>query len=98
MRKVKKTKKTITITKDYAVVCDLCGDECKRVQYDNFSDFSKDDKSVQTTSVNCETGCVDKGGKTEALSYDICPACFKGVLVPWLKSQGAKARKMTSKW
>jgi hypothetical protein len=62
------------------ITCDICGDEIKSKQFD-----------ATRTEVEMWTGSsYPEGGCGERIQYDICGDCFKGELIPWLESKGAK--------
>lgn len=76
-----------------AIHCDLCGREALGDRnWDGRSSYEIDETIVEV-KVHREHGeSYPEGGMLESTSYDICPICFKTVLVPFLESRGAKAR------
>lgn len=72
------------------VECDLCGAH-GREDFDHILDWSDDAFSynVDETSMSITEGCDQPdGGSTTTVSADICPTCFRNVVMPWLISQG----------
>jgi hypothetical protein len=67
--------------------CDLCGRA-----YGASGEAAKGFE-VAMTEISCQTGysCPDDSS-IELIEVDLCPDCFKGRLIPWLRSQGAKIK------
>lgn len=75
--------------------CDLCGRES-----DEYNGWGKSDEHIEETEVRYKSGrseCWGGGCATE-FEADICPACFKNKLIPWLQDQGATIRESESDW
>lgn len=71
--------------KFFGVACDLCGRNS-----DSGEDWGKDVYDVEETEIRYTSGHrYPDSGDTKTVEYHICPACFTGKLVPWMKSQGA---------
>lgn len=67
------------------VLCDLC-----KKRFDD-EDWGKDCYDVLETEVRMKTGNHwPDSGDTEETVFDICPDCFRDVLMPFLKSKGAE--------
>lgn len=78
--------KTIQVPSSYLelIRCDLCGFEAKNDNWDAYGyEFNR-------TKIEHEVGTAYPEN-TYGVRYriDICPACFREKLVPWLKEQGA---------
>jgi hypothetical protein len=70
--------------------CDLCGVASKRGKEWEPSSYTVAETEMSVT-IKHRSGyaCADGGSGTE-VEVDLCPKCFQGRLIPWLKSQGAK--------
>jgi hypothetical protein len=79
--------------------CELCG---KAAHFPEAHDGSWSEKSsydVATVQVSYEEGSSFPEGKmAEKVSFDICPQCFKDVLVPFLQEKGAKPTVEDTGW
>lgn len=63
------------------VTCDVCGAE----MFDRGA-------AVSEVTVSCRTGVAyPEGGNGEKVSFDVCAACFKTKLRPFLEGLGAVA-------
>ena len=97
MKRTEKVQTTHEITRVLAVTCDLCGKAAKNPGSpweEGWHERNEVEVSVDVR-VRAEAGTVyPEGGDTRAVEYDICPECFHDKLVPWLTSQGAKAREV----
>lgn len=71
------------------ITCDICGETHP---YDH---WKHDTFEVLETEVSLTTGFqYPEGGSREITSFDICPKCFKEILIPFLKEKfGAEPRK-----
>ena len=72
-----------------AVVCDLC----KTKYTDRATNWGEKSPSrtLDTKVYSAEESHDrDGGGYRKLFWFDICPACFRDRLVPWMKSQGAE--------
>lgn len=73
-----------------AVVCDLCGARDRNGLWSTPATGSRWPSRCEV-EVRLEYTVGDgDSGDISTTSYDICPACFRGRLMPWLESQGAK--------
>jgi len=75
------------------VVTRLQRDICNRVAQDHLhrhtNRWSTLDLSTNETTVMMRTGSDwPGGGSGEKVEIDICPDCFVGKLIPWVKEQG----------
>ena len=100
MTKVYK-QKVVTKKQSYRVktVCDLCGRESPGTGWTSEL-FEIDETELKVrTCVRRKKGSnyLDGGWGTE-IEVDICPDCFKGKLVPWLKSQGVEIEEREWEW
>lgn len=67
-----------------SITCDICGDTSS----DKWKENSFD---VTEVEVNMRTGeMYGNDGSGENVSIDICPKCFTGKLMPWVKSFGGE--------
>lgn len=68
--------------------CDLCGVESKSEDWQGGAyDVNETEIRVQ---IKARDGYCGYGeGFGQEWEVDLCPACFKGRLIPWLQSQGA---------
>lgn len=72
--------------------CDFCGNPTYSTDRNNAEDGVS---TIETTfSINRKTtyagGCAGHGDR---LTWDICPDCIKGKLLPWIESQGAEVEE-----
>ena len=76
------------------IVCDLCG-----AKSDHNGDWVRR-PSVAEVTVEFKEGANygSDGVDLKTTIVDICPECFKGKLLPWLESQGAKSRVEEDNW
>ncbi len=77
--------------------CDLCGLEVKG------DDWQAGSWEINETTVSIEIKQKEgtnypEGGSGTKHEIDICPDCFKGKLIPWLKSQGADIQEKEWDW
>lgn len=103
MKITKEVSQRITKTEVVACQCDMCGATThKRDVSDReanwwvqkpMGNFSSGEETVtlKYAKVNWGYGC-DSGGDGEGIEVDICPNCFLGLLLPWLKSQGVNPK------
>jgi hypothetical protein len=90
MRRYEKTKEVVERESLTEMTCDLCGAKAHRVRGWDEGWYDTNETEVSVT-IKQREGCNYPECKmgTE-YEIDICPACFKSRLVPWLISQGAK--------
>lgn len=80
---------TRPVTTCVECTCDLCGNRADSPDFRQWTRRTSYD--VSRTTVECEEGSsFPEGRHTEKVSFHICPECFKGKLIPWMESQGAK--------
>lgn len=62
------------------IVCDLCGTQSSS----HGSFYTGHSAEVEDITVECRPGCDfgTDGGSVETTSFDLCPTCFKEILVP----------------
>jgi uncharacterized protein (DUF2225 family) len=73
------------------VSCDLCG------KVGRYGDWESSNWEVAESEIEIEVRYKDgasypDGGSGQKYNVDICPECFKDKLIPWLESQGCKAK------
>ena len=91
MIKLKKVERTYTQDEVAEVICDLCKETFRDMDWD------VGPYQVQTTEVSYEYGTDYPGDRaTTTLEFHICPNCFKNKLIPWMESQGATPTKKDS--
>ena len=77
--------------------CDLCGKESTRADWD--ADIYEVNETEVKVIIRHKSGeNYPEGGSGEEYEIDICPDCFVGKLVPWLKSEGAKIESSEWDW
>jgi len=77
-----------------SVTCDICDTEGSYVSTGNVD--WEPGYDVERTAVLYETGAVyPEGGYYERHSFDICPACFRDILIPLMIKHGAVIRDET---
>jgi hypothetical protein len=74
--------------------CDLCG----RVATRSGWDAGIYDTEIAVTVKQREGTSYPEGGSGTEYEIDLCPDCFKGRLVPWLKEQGARIEPKEWDW
>ena len=98
MRKYKKEKTTTTHDVLIETKCDLCGVVAKYGDWSS-SVYEISDAKVAVTIMQKEgSNYGHDGGEETLLIVDICPKCFKEVLIPFLREKGAKIRKEELDW
>jgi hypothetical protein len=74
-----------TETRVVKTTCDLCGKDVAA---------GLDHYEVDEVTVECSVGTrYPEGTDLDMTIFDLCGACFRDSLVPWLVSQGAQPRK-----
>jgi hypothetical protein len=68
--------------------CDLCGRPADVRRGWASDSYTVDDATVTCVAKSGES--YPEGGNVKSLTFDICPTCFRTVLVPFLESKGAK--------
>jgi len=69
--------------------CDLCGAVAKRGNWES-SSWEVNEVEVEVTVRQKDGSSYPEGGWGTELNVDICPNCFKDVLIPFLRSKGAQ--------
>lgn len=86
MRTEEKVMETKEVVKE-KVFCDLCGVAAKHGQWD-YADWDWSDTEI-SVKIKYEAGSgYDGSGYGEKVVVDICPKCFKEVLIPFLIEKG----------
>lgn len=76
------------------LTCDICGAESNGDENWATKDFEHALSTVQLE----ERVSYPDGGHSKDITFHICPSCFKGKLVPWLETQGAKPSIGEADW
>jgi len=102
MRKYKEVTKTTTTTVLDELSCDICGKVADGNEWEGTSvwDYTMDETEVRVrVTVRQKEGTIfPEGGDGTAYEIDICPDCFKTVLVPFLRSKGAVIEETKWEW
>jgi hypothetical protein len=70
--------------------CDLCRTESNGSDWESGIYRVREDTDVGiTVKYARNVWGYDGGGEVRKYEIDLCPACFRDRLVPWLKSEGA---------
>ena len=88
MRKVTTIEKTvIQKTEVTEIFCDICGEKGHKEIFDSVG--WKDDPERLESAVYVNEGtCYHDAAWGTVTYFDICPNCFKSVLIPLLKTKG----------
>jgi cytochrome c5 len=79
--------------------CDLCGAKAVSARPNSENDWSKSQFRIHDTTLVCRDGTNSPdGGSGSDIVVDLCNACFRSKLVPWLESQGAKIHERKWDW
>lgn len=89
MRKFETYTETAERTRLVETTCDLCGALAKRGNWES-SSYEVNEVEVEVTVRQKDGYTYPEGGSGTEIVVDICPECFKGKLVPFLRSEGAK--------
>lgn len=76
--------------------CDICGAESNGDE-----NWAQDNYEHAITTVQLDERVTNKtggGGHSMETVFHICPACFKGKLIPWLEQLGAKPEVSRADW
>lgn len=87
-----------TTRKSTRLICDLCG--AKSTDHDSWDkrgDWVFEENTEVTISID-EKSRNPEGGRSDAIHYDCCPACFKAKVVPALEALGLKPREKGFSW
>lgn len=82
--------------REVAVVCDLCGRHGEGGSWVGM--YKVDEVEVEVTIIRHEGVSYPEGGWGTDYIVDLCPQCFMGRLVPWLREQGAKITERKWEW
>ena len=89
MRKYEEEIKLVKRRVKVVIKCDLCNT--------NAHNWVENSWELGQTEISMRVGEIDPGGDSgEDTTVDLCPKCFTGKLLPWLKTQGVTPRK--EKW
>lgn len=77
--------------------CDLCGVESTHEDW-NKGLYEINETEIKITITQRDGIAYPEGGSGTEYEIDLCPACFKGRLVPWLKSEGANIEETEWDW
>lgn len=91
MRKYKNQHRVIKEKVLLDVSCDLCGYKAKDHNW-NSSSYTINETEIKITMYQKDGESYPEGGCGTEYNVDICPKCFKDKLIPWLESQGCKAK------
>ena len=71
--------------------CDLCDKVAKEGHWES-SSYEVNETEIEVTVRQKDGHSFPEGGSGEEYVVDMCPGCFKEKLIPWLESQGCKAK------
>ena len=77
--------------------CDLCGKEALCGHWKS-SLYEVNEVEIEVTVRQRDGQNYPEGGGGTEYIVDMCPDCFKDKLIPWLKSQGCKAKRKDWDW
>lgn len=80
------------------VTCDLCGAKASEPGDFSGSCYELDETEVSVTVKHRKGDQYPDCAMWEDTEVDMCPTCFQGKLVPWLKEQGADVRVKDGGW
>ncbi len=93
---------TVTETRTRKVLvkrcCDLCGREAKSGDDWERGLYEVSETEVEMTVRHKVGDNFPSGGSGTEFIVDLCPVCFTGKLIPWLKSQGAQIEERDWWW
>ena len=98
MRKYKEVTITRTSKEIDVLTCDLCGAEAKGWTGWDSSTWNFNEVDLEVTVHQKEGSQSPEGGWGTEYVIDLCPACFKERLVPWLVSEGAEIEEKEWDW
>jgi len=73
------------------VACDLCGKVGKDGDWET-SAWGVAESEIEIEVRYKDGSSYPEGGSGQKYNVDICPDCFREKLIPWLESQGCKAK------
>ena len=97
MREYKKRTRTVEENELVSLTCDLCGRKAKRDGWES-SCFEVNETEVEVTVRQKEGTNYPECGSGTKIVVDLCPQCFTGRLVPWLREQGAQIETQNWDW
>jgi len=77
--------------------CDLCG-RIALMGYWQSSSYEVNETEIEVTVRQKDGESYPEGGYGSKYEVDMCPECFKNKLIPWLESQGCKAKRKDWGW
>ena len=77
--------------------CDLCGTVAKRGNWKS-SKYEVAESEIEVTVRQKDGELFQEIGDGTTYVVDMCPICFKKKLIPWLASQGCKAKVKEWAW
>lgn len=91
MKEYKQVEIPARMSKQIARVrCDLCARDAEQPG----NPWTKGSYDVAEVEVSYKEGdSYPEGGSGTTIKFDICPSCFKEILIPLLESKGATPRK-----
>jgi len=92
-KEVKYTKKYVKTRK-----CDLCGIEVGGEEWEARSCYEINETEICIEIRQKEGESYPEGGSGTKYEIDMCPKCFKGRFIPWLKSQNATIQEEEWDW
>lgn len=97
MKHYKEITETITRQIEDKVICDLCKKEGKFGSWEE-SRFEINETEISIKITQKEGYSYPDCGRCDKYEIDLCPDCFKNVLVPFLESKGADIRQECLDW
>ena len=79
------------------ISCDLCGKTGKDEAWES-SVWEVAESEIEIEVRYKYGSSYPEGGSGKKYNVDICPDCFKTKLIPWLESQGCKAKFEDWSW
>jgi hypothetical protein len=86
-----------TVEKHIKTTCDICNKEATNGGWET-SSYEINETEVRVEVRQKDGNSYPGSGWGEQFCADICPECFKGKLIPWLKEQGCKAEVEEWDW
>jgi len=80
------------------IQCDICGKKADRCNCWSTGAFDVNETEFKISIRQKDGVCFPEGGGGTEYEVDICPNCFKERLIPWLDSQGCKAKRKEWDW
>jgi len=96
-RTYKEVVKTTTRKELDTLSCDLCGIVAIGAEWER-GVWSVGGTTVMVEVSQEEGESYPDGGSGTGYEIDLCPACFKDRLVPWLRSEGAVVEEKEWDW